>query len=48
MKIFSFDKETGREVTNFNSKQATFSKIVQHNNKVHIGCFHIGAEGVVG
>ncbi|MNV96117.1 hypothetical protein D3C71_1910830 [compost metagenome] len=48
MRIFNFDKEAGREITNFNSIQVNFSKIALHNNPVHIGCFLIGAEGVVG
>ena len=48
MKIFNFDKDSGREITNFDSKHAIFSRIIQHKKSVHIGCFHIGAEGVVG
>lgn len=48
MKIFNFDKNSGREITNFNSRHSIFSKIIQHNKPVHIGCIHIGPEGVVG
>ncbi|WMT39659.1 cupin [Paenibacillus sp. D2_2] len=48
MRIFSFEKQFGREITNFNSKQSIFSRIIQHNKPVQIGCFYIGAEGIIG
>lgn len=41
MRIFKFDKDSGRKVTNFDSKHSTFSRIIQHNKPIHIGCFHI-------
>ncbi|MBE9917101.1 cupin [Paenibacillus donghaensis] len=48
MRIYHFAKETSIEITNFNSKKTFFSRIIQHNKPIHIGCFHIGPEGVVG
>ncbi len=48
MKVYNFDKETGKEITSFNSKESIFSKIIQHNKPVHIGCMFIGPEGIVG
>ncbi|MHA7965587.1 cupin [Paenibacillus sp. CAU 1782] len=48
MKIFDFGKETGKEIANFNSKHAAFSRVVKHEKQVHIGCIHVGADGVVG
>lgn len=48
MRIFDFDKETGREITQFNSKNSNFSKIIQHNNQIHIGCMYIGPDGILG
>jgi len=48
LKIYNFDKDTGREITNFDSKQSVFSRIIQHNESLHIGCMFIGPEGIVG
>jgi mannose-6-phosphate isomerase-like protein (cupin superfamily) len=48
LRIYNFDKETGREITNFNSKQSIFSRIIQHDKPVYIGCMFIGPEGNLG
>lgn len=40
--------DSGTEITKFNSEHSTFSRIIQHNKPVHIGCFHVGFKGVVG
>ncbi|MED4754328.1 cupin [Brevibacillus choshinensis] len=48
MKLFRFDQQVGRRVDRFDSVEATISRIVRTPESVHIGCMHIGAEGVVG
>lgn len=48
MKIFNFGKDNGKEITVFNSSNSRFSKIIQPHHSVHIGCIHIGPQGVVG
>lgn len=48
MRIYNFDKETGVEITNFNSKESIFSRIIQHDKLGYIGCMFIGPEGKLG
>ncbi|NBI29637.1 cupin domain-containing protein [Chengkuizengella marina] len=48
MKMFSFDKEVGKEITAFDSKNITMSRILHSKETHHIGCMFIGSDGVVG
>jgi quercetin dioxygenase-like cupin family protein len=48
LRIYNFGKETGTEITNFNSRETIFTKIIKHNKSIHIGCIFIGQEGIVG
>ncbi|AJY76198.1 hypothetical protein [Paenibacillus beijingensis] len=48
MRIFQFDKETGKSITDYGSKNSFFSRIIKHNKPIHIGCIFVGQDGVVG
>lgn len=50
MKLFSFNKEVGRNIPAFNSKNFIISKIIRLSGEgdTHVNCMHIGPEGVVG
>ncbi|MBY6037609.1 cupin [Fictibacillus nanhaiensis] len=47
MKIFSFNKDTGKHVTKFNSN-FVMSQIVQTQKPAHIGCMHLMEGGIIG
>ncbi|MEX2105242.1 MAG: cupin [Bacilli bacterium] len=48
MKIFRFDKEVGKNIPAFNSSNFIMTRIGHFTDEAHIGCMHIGEEGVVG
>lgn len=48
MKIFSFGKDHAHPISNFGSKDSFFTKMVKHDNTVHLGCVHIGQDGSIG
>ncbi|MBB6635286.1 hypothetical protein [Cohnella thailandensis] len=48
MRIYSFDKGTGKEITAYNSQNAIFSKIVKHDKPIHVGCIYVEPGGTVG
>lgn len=51
MNIFRFDKDAGRPISAYGSRHLIMSKILMSQAAIpvhHIGCMHIGAEGVAG
>jgi Cupin domain. len=48
MRIFSFDKGTGKEITAYHSQNAFFSKIMKHDKPIHVGCIFVEPDGIVG
>ena len=47
MEIYRFDKEVGRNVTQFNS-DFIMSLIIRTQKVAQIGCMHLGVQGIVG
>ncbi|WP_257347586.1 cupin domain-containing protein [Pseudalkalibacillus decolorationis] len=47
MKIYRFDQEVGKHITQFDSS-FIMSRVVAADEPAHIGCMHIKAEGIVG
>jgi quercetin dioxygenase-like cupin family protein len=47
MKIFTFNKESGKNISKFNS-DFIMSRIVQTNSAASIGCMHLGKNGLIG
>jgi hypothetical protein len=48
MKIFKFNKEIGKEILKYESRNSIFSKILNHSNPIQIGCISVGQDGIVG
>lgn len=47
MKFFSFHKESGKNISKFNS-DFIMSRIIQTNKAASIGCMHLGENGLIG
>lgn len=47
MKIYSFNKDNGKEIRKFNS-DFKMSRIIQTKAEAHIGCMHLDENGVIG
>ncbi|MGY3716196.1 cupin domain-containing protein [Sutcliffiella cohnii] len=47
MEFYAFNKENGKEITQFNS-DFIMARIIQTNMKANIGCMHLEREGIVG
>ena len=47
MKIYHFKPESGQSITAFNS-DFILSRIIQTEEKTHIGCVYLGPQGVIG
>lgn len=47
MKIYNFKPESGTPVTAFNSN-FILSRIIQTEERTHIGCVYLGHQGVIG
>lgn len=47
MKIYKFQKETGKIITNFNSN-FIMSRITQTQKSAHIGCMYLDENGIIG
>ncbi|MFJ5758703.1 cupin domain-containing protein [Neobacillus sp. NPDC093182] len=47
MKFFSFNKESGKSISMFNSN-FIMSRIIQTNKAASIGCMHLGENGLIG
>ncbi|NYE08147.1 quercetin dioxygenase-like cupin family protein [Bacillus niacini] len=47
MKFFTFNKESGKNISKFNS-DFIMSRIVQTNSAASIGCMHLGENGLIG
>jgi len=47
MKLFRYDPEIGRPVTDFGSHNVVLSRILRTNEGVQIGCFHVKPNGVI-
>ncbi|WP_211655419.1 cupin domain-containing protein [Planococcus alpniumensis] len=47
MELFKFDKNNGKQISKFNS-DFIMSRITQTAQPAHIGCMHLGGDGVVG
>lgn len=48
MKIYRFDAGVGKVIDKFDSVNFIMSRIVRTSEPAHIGCMHIGENGVVG
>jgi quercetin dioxygenase-like cupin family protein len=48
MKLYRFDVQAGKSITRYDSKHLIFSRIVRTSAAAHIGCMHLGPNGVVG
>ncbi|AST91141.1 cupin [Sutcliffiella cohnii] len=47
MEFYAFNKENGKEITQFNS-HFIMARIIQTNMKANIGCMHLDRDGIVG
>lgn len=47
MELYTFAKENGKFITNFSSN-FMMSRIIQTDNKTHIGCMYLEENGVIG
>lgn len=47
MKIFDFSEKVGNHISVFHSN-FTMSKIVKHQEDIHIGCMHLQPKGIIG
>lgn len=47
MKFFNFNKESGKNISKFNS-DFIMSRIIQTNKAASIGCMHLGENGLIG
>lgn len=47
MQFYSFKKESGKQITKFNS-DFIMTRIIQTNSEASIGCMHLGANGLIG
>jgi len=47
MQLFKFDKSNGKKISKFNS-DFIMSRITQTAQPAHIGCMHLGENGIVG
>lgn len=47
MRIYSFAKENGKNITAFNS-DFVMSRIIQTEQPAHIGCMHLQEHGLIG
>ncbi|MEH7234608.1 cupin [Bacillus sp. JJ1562] len=47
MEFFKFDKSSGKQISQFNS-DFMMSRIIQTSKPAHIGCMHLGENGIVG
>lgn len=48
MQVYNFTKEAGKSIEAFGSQQLYMSRILSEANSPHIGCMHLGANGLVG
>ncbi|PLT29613.1 cupin domain-containing protein [Peribacillus deserti] len=48
MEFFRFDQETGRNIEQYDSKAAVFSRIIRTNEFASIGCMYVEPGGVIG
>lgn len=48
MRIYNFGRETGNEITAFNSSNLNMTRILDGTDEIHIGCMNIEANGIVG
>lgn len=47
MELYTFAKENGKSITNFNSN-FMMSRIIQTDKTTHIGCMYLEGNGVIG
>ncbi|MEH7222291.1 cupin [Bacillus sp. JJ1566] len=47
MILYKFDKDSGKQISQFNS-DFIMSHIIQTSNPTQIGCMHLGENGIVG
>ena len=48
MKIYSFEPEGGRALTEFGSQNATITRVIKMQNAAHVVCIRLEADGIVG
>lgn len=48
MQFFKFNKESGKEIGNYHSEFAIYSRIIRTSDSAQIGCIYIEPNGVVG
>jgi quercetin dioxygenase-like cupin family protein len=47
MKFYNFNKESGKQIREFNS-DFIMTRIIQTNKNASIGCMHLGENGLIG
>ncbi|MBN8191908.1 cupin [Bacillus sp. NTK074B] len=47
MKLYQFNKDSGKKITKFNS-DFIMSRITQTHKAAHIGCMHLDENGIIG
>lgn len=48
MKIYRFDRETGKPIEQFGSSAAIISTVARLNESTHVHCIYLEAKGMVG
>ncbi|WP_340007138.1 cupin domain-containing protein [Paenibacillus sp. FSL K6-0276] len=48
MRVYSFAKEAGKSIDAFGSQQLYMSRILSKADSPHVGCMHLGVNGLVG
>ncbi|RUS46233.1 cupin [Cohnella sp. AR92] len=48
MRLYRLSKQLGKPITSFNSREASFARIVDYEKTLHIGCIFVGPSGLVG
>ncbi|WP_077595826.1 cupin domain-containing protein [Oceanobacillus kimchii] len=47
MEFYQFNKDKGKKISKFNS-DFIMSRIIQTEKETHIGCMHLGKNGIIG
>lgn len=48
MRVYNFAKEAGKSIDAFGSRQLLMSRILTAADSPHVGCMHLGENGLVG
>ncbi len=47
MELYTFNKDSGKKITKFNS-DFIMARIIQTDKAAHIGCMHVDTNGTIG